>query len=146
VDNHTTAKLVERIIATWPTGPKGFIWTDVLRDLHPGPAAAAYRQLRDTEQRITIAQYKAAYRALLGTHEQHHPPAGCNHCDGHGWKPIRIEHHGHIYDTTAPCDCPAGQAHTDTHSRIISANQQELNRIIPGRITRPEQEQLDANF
>lgn len=39
------AKLVERIVGTWPAGPRGFVWTSTLAELELGPASAAYEQL-----------------------------------------------------------------------------------------------------
>lgn len=45
------ARLVNRITATWPTGVRGVIWTDVLRDLDYTTAREAYVRLRDTHDR-----------------------------------------------------------------------------------------------
>jgi hypothetical protein len=145
VDNSTVAKLVELLIGTWPSGPKGHIWTRVLASYdQPAAAHQTWRNLARTEDRITVASYTAEYRRLTTTAAI--TLGGCDRCDGHGWRTIHEEHHSHIYETATPCTCPAGQAHTDTHSRIVSDNERELNRIVPGRITRPEQETLDANL
>jgi len=62
------SQLVNLIVSTWPTGPKGHVWTDTLGDLEPGPALATYRQLRNDEERPpAIARFIATYRHL-------HPP------------------------------------------------------------------------
>jgi hypothetical protein len=145
VDNSTVAKLVELLIGTWPTGPKGHVWTKVLASYdQPAAAHQAWRNLARTEDRITVASYTAEYRRLTITAAI--TLGGCERCDGHGWKPITLELHSHIYDAVEPCTCPAGHAHADTAQAIRRANDNELNRIIPGRITRPEQETLDASF
>lgn len=60
-----TAHLVDKIVQTWPTGPKGRIWTEVLGPLEARPADAAYRQLRDTETRPpTVGRFLEEYRHL----------------------------------------------------------------------------------
>ena len=42
--NDERAKLVERIVGTWPAGPRGFVWTSTLTELDVDLAAAAYEQ------------------------------------------------------------------------------------------------------
>jgi hypothetical protein len=39
------AKLVERIVGTWPAGPRGFVWTSTLAELDADLATAAYERL-----------------------------------------------------------------------------------------------------
>jgi hypothetical protein len=145
VDNSTVAKLVELLIGTWPTGPKGHVWTRVLTSYdQPAAAHQAWRNLARTEERMTVAAFDGEYRRLTAVAAER--LGGCDRCDGHGWRPIRVELHSHVYDAVEACNCPAGRAHTDTARAIAQANDNELNRIIPGRITRPTQETLDANF
>lgn len=61
-----TAHLVERIVQTWPNGPKGRIWTEALSELpDPGRAGTAYVRLRnECEHPPTIARFLAVYRSL----------------------------------------------------------------------------------
>ena len=68
-----TATIVERIVGTWPNGPRGFVWTEAFND-HPEvesrTAGAAYRALRDgglpSHERITIARFLAEERRQRG--------------------------------------------------------------------------------
>jgi hypothetical protein len=58
------AAIVNRITSTWPTGPRGFIWTEQLANLDHDPALRTYRQLARTDEHPpTIARFHAAYRA-----------------------------------------------------------------------------------
>ena len=67
------ATIVERIVGTWPNGPRGFVWTEAFND-HPEvesrTAGAAYRALRDgglpSHERITIARFLAEERRQRG--------------------------------------------------------------------------------
>jgi hypothetical protein len=69
MNDSDTADIVKRIVGTWPMSPKGFLWTEALHELDYGPALATFVRLRDEtdEQRITIARFKGAYRAITGT-------------------------------------------------------------------------------
>ena len=59
------AKLVERIVATWPAGPRGFVWFAVLGDLEHEQAVSAYEHLRRTALTPpTTGAYLDAYRQL----------------------------------------------------------------------------------
>ena len=64
------AALVELIVATWPAGTRGHVWTNTLRDrdahstLDDQRMRTAYRQLRDTVDRApTPGQLLNAYDA-----------------------------------------------------------------------------------
>lgn len=60
-----TAGLVNRIVSTWPTGPKGHIWTEVLGDLDRDLAETAYRRLRAEHERPpAAATFLATYGSL----------------------------------------------------------------------------------
>jgi hypothetical protein len=79
-----TADIVKRIVGTWPMAPKGFLWTEAVRDLDYGPALATFVQLRNEtdEQRISIARFLLAYRAIANRgntgrqHDTEHEPDG----------------------------------------------------------------------
>jgi hypothetical protein len=68
MDPTQRAQLVDRIVTTWPHGPKGAIWTETLTD-HPeltfGEALDVYKHLRDTVERNppTVAVFLATWRA-----------------------------------------------------------------------------------
>lgn len=66
-----TAHLVERIIQTWPTGPKGRIWTEVLNELPDTERAnIAYIKLRaESEHAPTCARFLAMYHATAPSPE-----------------------------------------------------------------------------
>jgi hypothetical protein len=56
--------LVNRITSTWPTGPRGHIWTTELCMLDAEPARHTYDQLVRTEHHPpSIARFLATYRA-----------------------------------------------------------------------------------
>lgn len=55
------AHLVNLLIGTWPAGPRGYVWRDVLRPLEHPIADLTYRQLRNHNERITVAEYLDAY-------------------------------------------------------------------------------------
>jgi hypothetical protein len=56
--------LVNRITHTWPTGPRGHIWTSELCMLEAEPARHTYDRLVRTEHHPpTIARFLAEYRA-----------------------------------------------------------------------------------
>ena len=75
---------------SWSRGPTPDVWADVFADLHHGPAEAAYRRLRDTsEQPPTVATFRAAYAALIGTARGDGPE--CDACADTGW--VTDTHH-----------------------------------------------------
>lgn len=55
--------LVENIIATWPAGPRGRIWTELLKPLDHARAHTAYIRCRNDQPTITTATFIATYRA-----------------------------------------------------------------------------------
>ena len=58
------AHLVEHIIATWPTGPRGFIWTEALADLEHPVALGIYEYLRDHDERPpSVSRFLAVYHS-----------------------------------------------------------------------------------
>jgi len=69
MDESHRAQLVNRIVTTWPNGPKGPIWTEALTDHYEVTFAEAldvYKHLRDTVERNnppSIALFLATWRA-----------------------------------------------------------------------------------
>ena len=69
MDATQRAQLVDRIVTTWPNGPKGVIWTEALTDHDEITFTAAldvYKHLRDTAERNnppSIALFLATWRA-----------------------------------------------------------------------------------
>lgn len=63
--DHELAHLVERIVATWITGPRGFVWTSYLRKLDHDRAVRTYEVLAPSVERITIARFLDEYDAML---------------------------------------------------------------------------------
>jgi hypothetical protein len=114
VNSDDTARLVNLIIATWPTGPKAYVWTNTLADLDATPANRAYLALRDTTERITVAAFLSAYRAQLHDSDngsrRHDPDPACEHCRGTGWEPgasrwRTVNGEPYEYETVQPCRC-----------------------------------------
>lgn len=60
-----TAHLVERIVQTWPAGPRGRIWTEALSELEHVTALGVYEYLRDHDERPpSIARFLETYRSV----------------------------------------------------------------------------------
>jgi hypothetical protein len=76
MDATQRAQLVDRIIGTWPNGPKGGVWTEAFDDhdeITFAQALDVYKHLRDTSERNnppSIAAYLATWR-----NRHHRPPA-----------------------------------------------------------------------
>lgn len=105
------ASLVERIIQTWPTGPRGRIWTELLTDLEPGTAGTAYIRLRNEhqgEKPPSTGTFMRTYRSLR-TPANDPITDDCPDCSGTGWiSSPPIEPGGTGYQTVHPCGCRAG--------------------------------------
>lgn len=116
-------ELAERIIKTWPSGPRQGIWFDVLSECERGTAAAAYVHLRDTVDRApSIAAFRAQYRAQRPPRDTT-TAAVCSTCDGTGLRSARQPIGTTTYDVVVACgDCPAGIAAARTLRRIDEAN------------------------
>jgi hypothetical protein len=78
-------KLATRMIDTWPSGPKGYIWQNELKALQFEHAAEAFRLLRQETDKATTAQFHQRYRAVAGKANVLHVPARCEMCNGTGW-------------------------------------------------------------
>ena len=76
MDATQRAQLVERIVTTWPNGPKGAIWTETLADHDEITFTAAldvYKHLRDTAERRdppSVAAFLATWRTRWHRPEQ----------------------------------------------------------------------------
>ena len=83
--NDEARTLARRIIDTWPTGAKGYVWQEILNPLDAGRATDAYRQLitESTTKPPSPGQLLAAHHA-------------------HGERPTE-RRHGPVYD---PADGP----------------------------------------
>lgn len=109
--NDDCNRLVNLIVATWPTGPKAYVWTQKLAELDPAPANRAYLELRDTLERITIPAFLASYERATGRARRRPDPVpSCEHCGGCGFEagPPEYETIGgqpHEYSTLVPCRC-----------------------------------------
>jgi len=62
VTDDECARVVNLLISTWPTGVRGYVWTDALGSLRYDMALATYRTLRDSERTCTVAHFQHAYR------------------------------------------------------------------------------------
>lgn len=82
------ADVVNLLVSTWPGGPKGHIWTTLLRDRNPSPgvARAAYAHLRDEDQRPpSPARLLEAIRAIETVARKSSRPVVCGQCRGSGF-------------------------------------------------------------
>lgn len=119
------ARLVNLIASTWPAGVKGHVWTDVLTGLEQPLAHAAYRALRDANERLSVAQFIAQYRSERARETSTgEPPAQCELCDGMGWVQASVVELGNpaSYSSVTPCRCTAGNHARNVHARIATAN------------------------
>jgi hypothetical protein len=59
------ANIVNRLVATWPAGVRGHIWTAELAHLDPGPARRTIDQLARSDDRPpSVARFLDVYRAV----------------------------------------------------------------------------------
>src|SRR3954454_7315954 len=90
MNTEDTARLVNLLVATWPGGPKAYVWTQALEALDAAAANRAYVRLRDTAKSITIAGFREVYdsasRPAPGGRRLD-PYESCEHCQGSGWEP-----------------------------------------------------------
>jgi len=107
-----TARLVNLLVATWPTGPKAYVWTQAIADLDAAGANRAYARLRDTVDRVTVASFLETHRAQRSPTEarRRDPSETCEHCAGTGYEPGPPEYETvygeqHEYSTLVPCRC-----------------------------------------
>lgn len=120
-------RLATRIIDTWPTGPKAYIWRDTLIDLDATHAATAYRTcLRVATRPPAPADFLDAYTAAIPAtpgRSSSTPPGtpdpDCPHCRGAGMvdgPPITHDElgrrHAHPYTTLVHCQCTSTTATT----------------------------------
>jgi hypothetical protein len=128
------ARLVNMIISTWPAGVKGYVWTDVLRDLEQAEALEAYRQLRDGEERPpSVAKFLAAYHAARARSNPPGPDAyidACELCDGTGWLTSRRAHNPRVCTPSPeqPCQCHAVEACRCSQGRRMEPVQASILR------------------
>lgn len=128
----------ERIVKTWPNGPRQSVWSEVLIELEEAPARKAYEHLRDfTERPPSVAAFLADYRARIAQDRPAgHPLPYCALCDGCGWRAVTTAE-AHVPEVchpteerpcdchaARPCECTAGRraAETGVHRRIVEAN------------------------
>lgn len=126
--------LADKITRIWPRGAINLdMWTEVLEELHYGPAEAAIRRLRDTADAMpSIAQFRHGYHAELGTAREDR--VDCPKCGGDGWQNVHnYEVNGEIYSGVKPCSCRNGKGTEDVYRRIIEANDAELAHHGRGR-------------
>lgn len=125
--------LADRITHTWPRGGISLdTWGEVLEDMHHGPAEAAWRQLRDTQDhQPSIAMFRSTYQAQLGT--AHEPHFACDTCGGDGWVSRTYTVLNIEYSGLKPCNCRNGDLVLDVHRRIVAANDAELAPYVRAR-------------
>ena len=120
------ADIVKRIVGTWPMSPKGFLWTDVLREFEYGPALAAFTQLRNSveESRISIARFIVTYRAVANVGNTRRGETGevCDICAGTGMHSALQRIGTDMAHVVVACTCPAGRQGGTTVARVDSLN------------------------
>jgi len=72
MNDEQARKLATRIIDSWPTGPKAYIWRDFLIGLDSDVAADTYRELLGSLDRCTVGQFKAEYSRRIRTEQLTH--------------------------------------------------------------------------
>lgn len=125
--------LAVRITRTWPAmRVPADEWREVLADLDVGTSGTAYIRLRNEQPRPpSIAEFVTVYRALPTPSNL--PIRRCPTCGGDGMITTQQILHGTTYDVFRPCpDCDSTDAQRVLHG-IVSANNDELDRLIPGR-------------
>lgn len=135
-------KLATRIIDTWPSAAKAYVWRDELINLDPTHAATAYRRCARTAHRPpTPADFLDAYDTARQDARTNNPPQPerCQLCNATGWidAPPTDAHHpttcqgtpglergdgGCWCHAVKPCRCTTGQTMTAVHARILDTN------------------------
>ena len=70
------ASIVQRITASWPAGPKGWIWTNALTPLDAQGAQCAYERLLASAIRPpSVAEFMTEYRRVTQPPSTLRPPA-----------------------------------------------------------------------
>jgi hypothetical protein len=65
-------RVAQHCIDAWPSGPKAYIWRELVSDLDYGPAVGAYRQLaHESIKAPTTGQFMAHYHAVVGPRTDH---------------------------------------------------------------------------
>ena len=99
MDATQRAQLVDRIVTTWPNGPKGIIWTETLVDHDEITFTAAldvYKHLRDTAERRdppSVAAFLATWRTRWHRPRTDHHTRGRRRADD---EPRRVHHPTHL--------------------------------------------------
>ena len=130
VNDEQAQRFAQRMIETWPTGPRRNIWVDIALKLHDRDAAlAAYADLERTATHISTAAFHTAYVAAKRQRESYRPPAHCELCDGTGWVDapgvqLTLDDPDAPAPTSKvkPCRCTRGQQMIETQRRILEAN------------------------
>lgn len=79
-------RFAQRMIETWPNGPRRNIWHDIALKLHDRDAAlAAYADLERTSSSISTAQFHTAYQSAKRKTEAYRPHTHCTLCDDTGF-------------------------------------------------------------
>jgi hypothetical protein len=122
-------RFAQRMIETWPTGPRRNIWHDIALKLHdPDAARQAYADLERSAGHISTAAFHAAYQAAKRRHTTLTPPEHCELCDDTGWvdapavQLILDEKPKPITSKVLPCRCTRGEQMAETRRRILEAN------------------------
>lgn len=128
------AHLVERIVQTWPSGPRGRIWTEAFADLDAGTAGSAYVRMRndhDSDRPPSIGQFMAMYRSLKTKHNTDADPEHCPSCGRDGAVTYWVERNGHhVRYSAARC-----QHGNNPYAR--------LGQPLPGAVYEPPEPGLD---
>jgi hypothetical protein len=122
-------RFAQRMIETWPDGPRRNIWHDIATKLHDQDAArTTYTELERSAPKISTALFHTTYLAVKRRTETIAPPERCELCDNTGWvdapprqmaldEPPKPET-SHVL----PCRCTRGDQMAETRRRILEHN------------------------
>jgi hypothetical protein len=106
-------RFAQRMIETWPTGPRRTVWHDIALKLHDADAARiAYADLERTATHISTAQFHQAYAAAARKTITPERGGTCGDCDGTGWvdAPDRVWPNERTTTQCRPCPhCDEGR-------------------------------------
>lgn len=122
-------RFAQRMIETWPNGPRRNIWHDIALKLHdPDAARQAYADLERSATHISTALFHTTYQAAKRKTTTNAPPEHCELCDNTGWvaAPARQMTIGTVNQRPSskvqPCRCSRGEQMHETQRRILEAN------------------------
>lgn len=118
------SRFSRRMIDTWPSGPRAYVWKAIAEPLDVSIARDALRQLERTAERApTPAAFHACYAEARRARQRTTVPLHCELCDGTGYEDAsRVNLEGVVHSYSKPCRCSIGEQRRTAFARIVETN------------------------